>query len=97
MSKVCAQCNHYIGGGDWDLCCGKGMQRLCYEDTAADDCVKFEQSAECKNTSSYVGMFRCSICGHLCRESLVGDTCPECGNEVTGALWKDQKHYKERI
>lgn len=39
--KVCGQCSHYIGCGDWDLCCNQGQKRLCYEDTPADDCRKF--------------------------------------------------------
>lgn len=54
--KVCAQCKHYKGGGDWGLCC--------------------------------------SICNAYCREERVFDTCPCCGNEITGAIWGTQKHYR---
>lgn len=94
MSRVCAQCRHYLGCGDWDLCCKKGVQRLCYEDTPADDCEKFEQNHECVNASSYVGMFRCSKCGHIFREDETVDTCPGCGEVITGGHWNGQKHWK---
>ena len=94
MSKVCAQCSHYIGAGDWDLCCNqKDGPRLCYEDTSADECPMFHQTTICKNRTSYVGMFRCSICNHFCREASVGDTCPGCGRRITGAMWAGQKHF----
>ena len=43
--KVCADCKHFIGGGDWNLCCdlhheGYPYGFLCYENT--DACDKFE-------------------------------------------------------
>lgn len=91
--KVCGQCSHYIGCGDWDLCCNQGQKRLCYEDTPADDCQKFHQTTVCKNRTSYVGMFRCSICNHFEREDNVGDICPGCGRTITGAMWSGQKHW----
>ena len=34
--KVCAKCIHFLGMGDWNLCCDK-MYGLCYEDTEACD------------------------------------------------------------
>lgn len=51
MSKYCGTCRHYMGGGDWNLCCDiphptkaereKGLTfyfgHLCYEDTLACD------------------------------------------------------------
>jgi len=89
--KVCAQCKYYKGGGDWGLCCPK-TYALAYEDT--DACKRFEQAVECRNVSSRVGMFRCSICNAYCREERVFDTCPGCGNEITGAIWGTQKHYR---
>ena len=54
MDKVCGNCAHYLGGGDWNLCCAiqhptpeeqaKGavylFGHLCYEDTPACDMFK---------------------------------------------------------
>lgn len=62
--KTCGQCKHYIGCGDWNLCCEirhptvKEMEQgltfnfghLCYEDTVA--CDMFEEKEEIK----YVGL-----------------------------------------
>ena len=90
---ICAQYDNYKGGGDWGLCCKKTYD-LRYGDTKADDCPEFAQKAECINASSYVGMFRCSKCGCFCREESVGDTCPGCGEAITGAQWGGQKHWK---
>lgn len=95
MSKICAQCKHYLGCGDWDLCCAKGYQRLCYEDAPASDCPGFEQNPKCTNMSSFVGLFRCSKCGLAVREREVEDTCPGCGEVITGALLGTQKHWGE--
>lgn len=58
MDKVCGNCTHYIGGGDWDLCCtirhptpseqkagvAYPFGHLCYEDTPA--CDVFNQRSE---------------------------------------------------
>ena len=43
---TCKDCIHFIGAGDWDLCCAKSHEGypfgfLCYEDTPA--CEKFEE------------------------------------------------------
>lgn len=38
-SKTCGTCNHFMGGGDWNLCCDQ-MYDLCYENTKA--CEKYE-------------------------------------------------------
>lgn len=91
--RLCVQCSHYIGCGDWDLCCNQQEKRLCYEDTPADDCPKFHQTTLCKNHSSYVGMFRCTICGYFDREANVDKECPNCGNTIRGAMWRGQKHF----
>lgn len=45
MEKICKNCTHFIGLGDWDLCCteshvGYMCGFLCYEDTPA--CEKFD-------------------------------------------------------
>lgn len=54
MDKVCGNCAHYLGSGDWDLCCEikhptaleKAMGvvylfgHLCDEDTSACDMFK---------------------------------------------------------
>ena len=46
MEKTCKDCAHFIGCGDWDLCCTEAHEGypfgfLCYEDTPA--CKKFEE------------------------------------------------------
>lgn len=62
MTKVCAQCKNFLGGGDWGISCKK-MYGLTSESSRADDCENFEQETVCRNASSIVGWFRCSICG----------------------------------
>ena len=39
-SKHCYQCQHYLGGGDWNLCC-KIKYDLCYRNTNA--CKDFKE------------------------------------------------------
>lgn len=60
MDKVCGNCVHYFGGGDWNLCCdvhhpipmGKSFGLtfyagyLCYEDTLACDMFEENKSTE---------------------------------------------------
>lgn len=60
MKKICKYCDHFIGGGDWNLCCSvehptpeekkKGLTfyfgHLCYEDTEACDMFK-PQAIKC--------------------------------------------------
>ena len=41
--KTCGTCRHYIGGGDWNLCCDL-MYGLCYRDTGA--CERYEKEGE---------------------------------------------------
>ena len=41
--QVCAKCAHFIGMGDWGLCCDK-MYGLCYEETRA--CKDFEEKKD---------------------------------------------------
>ena len=38
----CGTCKHYIGAGDWDLCCGINMRRLTYG--YDDACEKYESN-----------------------------------------------------
>ena len=38
--KHCYQCRHFLGGGDWGLCCDL-QYGLCYKETNA--CEKFEE------------------------------------------------------
>ena len=59
-SKHCYQCKHFIGGGDWNLCCSinhptpkekeQGLDfywgHLCYEDTEACDMFEKKGGAE---------------------------------------------------
>lgn len=45
-NKTCKDCTHFLGGGDWNLCCTESHEGytfgfLCYEDTPA--CEKFEE------------------------------------------------------
>ena len=49
--KTCGQCKHYIGGGDWNLCCSKPHSAiefpfgfLCYKHSQA--CEQFEPIEE---------------------------------------------------
>ena len=54
MSKTCKDCDHFMGLGDWDLCCterheGYPFGFLCYEDTEA--CKKFKEKVEGDNDS----------------------------------------------
>ena len=51
MSKVnyCGSCEHFIGGGDWNLCCDLPHEDypcgfLCYKDTVACDQYVFSQA-----------------------------------------------------
>lgn len=46
IHKTCKDCAHFLGMGDWDLCCtehheGYPLGFLCYEDTPA--CEKFDE------------------------------------------------------
>ena len=36
FKQTCGSCRHYIGGGDWNLCCDL-MYDLCYRDTVGCD------------------------------------------------------------
>ena len=52
MSKTCKDCAHFIGLGDWDLCCtehhdGYPFGFLCYEDTPT--CNKFSPKIKTLN------------------------------------------------
>lgn len=51
MNNYCAFCKHFIGGGDWGLCCDLEHEDypcgfLCYEDT--DACEKYEEDYRAK-------------------------------------------------
>lgn len=41
--RVCAECQRFIGGGDWGLCC-RIKYDLCYETTPA--CAEFVPKEE---------------------------------------------------
>lgn len=43
MADTCGNCKHYIGGGDWNLCCDK-MYDLCYEQTPACDMYEYSKA-----------------------------------------------------
>lgn len=60
--KICAQCKNYLGGGDWGLSCSM-MYGLTSECSSAADCENFDQMEICRNASSILGGFRCSLCG----------------------------------
>lgn len=55
MSKTCKDCDHFIGLGDWDLCCteyheGYPFGFLCYEDTEV--CEKFKEKEVTEHNST---------------------------------------------
>lgn len=43
MADTCGSCKHYIGGGDWNLCCSKKYD-LCYETTPACDLYEYSEA-----------------------------------------------------
>lgn len=43
MADTCGSCKHYIGSGDWNLCCDK-MYDLCYERTPACDMYEYSEA-----------------------------------------------------
>ena len=50
-TNFCVTCSHYIGGGDWNLCCelhhdGYPFGFLCYEDTKACEMYKEDHVAK---------------------------------------------------
>lgn len=54
MDKTCKDCIHFIGAGDWNLCCtehhdGYPFGFLCYEDTPV--CKKFKEKESDGNVS----------------------------------------------
>ena len=53
MTDFCVFCEHYIGGGDWNLCCDVKRSAaeyplgfLCYDDTKA--CEMFKEDYRAK-------------------------------------------------
>lgn len=44
MIHICAECEHFLGCGDWDLCCRKQVRRLTYE--YCESCEEFEHGVE---------------------------------------------------
>ena len=49
LDKKCGTCNHYLGGGDWNLCCDIKHKDypcgfLCYKNTTA--CYKYEEGSD---------------------------------------------------
>ena len=44
----CGSCKHYLGGGDWNLCCDLKYD-LCYEYTEA--CEQYEFAYNCRTCS----------------------------------------------
>lgn len=39
-NETCCTCKHFTDAGDFDLCCGLDVRRLCYKDDEA--CEKWE-------------------------------------------------------
>lgn len=65
MSKTCKLCTHFIGMGDWDLCCtehheGYPFGFLCYEDTPA--CEKFDEKEGYNDANREANKVRRSDC-----------------------------------
>lgn len=77
MNKTCGSCTHYLGGGDWNLCCDQ-MYELCYKDTPACD----------KYNPLYDATLVCPECGYPAsfHETDIGYClnwrCDNCGAEV---------------
>lgn len=58
LDKKCGTCNHYIGGGDWNLCCDIEHPDylygfLCYECTKA--CEKYEERKKKPDFTNHTG------------------------------------------
>lgn len=68
MPTTCKDCIHFIGGGDWNLCCENPPKSqvswggfLCYEDTPA--CENFEEEIiECDGRCLNCDYFDTSDC-----------------------------------
>lgn len=72
MDKTCKDCAHFIGAGDWNLCCtehheGYPFGFLCYEDTPA--CEKFERKLD-------LGKLRHRFKGTITTEESLKDVDP---------------------
>lgn len=46
MLRTCKECTHFLGFGDWSLCCTEKAD-LCYENTVS--CEKFVQKGSLTN------------------------------------------------
>lgn len=69
--KTCGQCSHFLGMGDWNLCCDLPhpecpMGHLCYENTTA--CEKFEPIEKLTEKEFYEKY--CRKCGSLRCEGM---------------------------
>ena len=80
MSKICAQCLHYLGFNDVVNCC-KMRDDIVGEGTEA--CSLFIQTDRCVNVSMHSDNFRCSICGGLSKLRDVHRVCPKCGSIIS--------------
>ena len=59
MKDFCAFCEHYIGGGDWNLCCDQ-KYGLCYAHTEA--CELFKENPVAKRAFlDGIRMYRAAI------------------------------------
>lgn len=50
-SKTCGQCKHFIGAGDWNLCCNL-REILCYKETSG--CDLFEEIQKYKESEEWL-------------------------------------------
>ena len=69
--RFCGSCLHFIGAGDWNLCCALPPPEspygfLCYEDTPA--CEQYETTQFCERVHALQKQSGCSI--HSCREAI---------------------------
>jgi len=75
-NKTCVSCKHFIGGGDWNLCCDLKYD-LCYEHTLA--CQKYEFGADrgayCQNCRYYeINQLYCLKFGcHTLEDDMCGE------------------------
>ena len=46
FKSSCGECKHYMGYGDWDLCCRLQKRRLCYENTESCEALEEREADE---------------------------------------------------
>lgn len=92
MNDYCAFCSHFIGGGDWSLCCGLKHEGypwgfLCYEDTEA--CDKFEVDYRAK---------KAFIAGIKMCQKYIAERKPKTkGDEIRAMMDEEMAQLLDRV